>query len=114
MPTLSTAKHTPGPWAESDWMESFVSITHDGLVVAEVQPKLWNGTPKISRAEVKANARLIAAAPDLLEALKSVTADADEAIKEAGGCDHSVGICMCPEKRNVERAREAIARAEGN
>jgi hypothetical protein len=30
------------------------------------------------------------------------------AIEDFGGCDHQVGICMCPEIRALERASEAI------
>lgn len=55
------AEHTPGPWkAEYDLVEG-----PDGAYVA----KAIIGVP---REEYLANARLIAAAPDLLEALENV------------------------------------------
>ena len=53
-------QHTPGPW----W--------HSGLEVGTV-PMMMVKVAKVSGAnhqEAQANARLIAAAPDLLEALK--------------------------------------------
>lgn len=101
-----TAKHTPGPWEQSDWMESFVSVTHGGLVVAEVQPKLWNGKPNLTRAEVKANARLIAAAPDLLKALLV----ADELL----GCTVAEDEADKPAfKQDRATIRAAIAKATG-
>ena len=55
-------QHTPGPW----W--------HSGLEVGTV-PMMMVKVAKVSGAnhqEAQANARLIAAAPDLLEALKRV------------------------------------------
>lgn len=103
---MTTTKHTPGPWAESDWMESFVSVTHDGYVVAEVQPKLWNGVPRITRAEVKANARLIAATPELLAALEAILAHPAAAQAEKRG-----SLVYAPEE--LRRARAAIAKAKG-
>ncbi len=65
-------RHTPGPWEidEGDGMPiakvSFRAITAPG--VAHVGAGL-------SRDEIDANARLIAAAPDLLEGLTALLAD---------------------------------------
>lgn len=69
--------HTPGPWN-----------TGGVMTRVEVQPKGWRvpmcvadchpaGYPPESEAERVANARLIAAAPDLLEALESLVEDYD-------------------------------------
>ena len=54
--------HTPGPWSVSGW-----SILEDtnGTLICEVLP--WN---EEGSAEDHANAHLIAAAPELLEALE--------------------------------------------
>ena len=61
-------KHTPGPWYQSS------TGNHQGLVVAET-----NGE-NIAAVYDKANAALIAAAPEMLEALRklkdSTSADA--------------------------------------
>jgi hypothetical protein len=62
-----TSKHTPGPWEQCD---EFGPITHgtcakavnDNFLVASC-------TGYYGREQAQANARLIAAAPDLLEAL---------------------------------------------
>jgi hypothetical protein len=89
------AKHTPGPWAAND----------DGLVLGNLDnyegeaPLVctcgsaddFNMEPDLHLA----NARLIAAAPDLLDALETIA---------AGNTDPD---------RMVEIAREAIARTEG-
>lgn len=54
------SKHTPGPWAPSDETCNYV----------------WSGDTCVARMaetdEKEANARLIAAAPELLEALRRV------------------------------------------
>lgn len=61
------SKHTPGPWvfqAHDHWLPAVVigeSVWHAGLVTGRERP-----------GEHEANARLIAAAPDLLAALKAL------------------------------------------
>lgn len=89
-----SAKHTPGPWVvfEDDyerhvlgpmtgraWMDNCVATVRDG-------------------ANIDANAHLIAAAPELLEALKSFPGFTDDA---------TVGDPW------IEKIRAAIAKAEG-
>lgn len=68
-------KHTPGPWAH---------INPDGFTVRHPQVYsdtgpvcnvTWLGDGRID--ELRANARIIAAAPDLLEALQEIVAAAD-------------------------------------
>ena len=57
------SKHTPGPWTFDNELEFICTDTppYGEWDVAKVN---------IVRAEAKANARLIAAAPDLLETVK--------------------------------------------
>lgn len=63
-----SAKHTPGPWKPACGARGSTcrhpAILHDG---GQVGNATWQG----SEAATDANARLIAAAPDLLEALKA-------------------------------------------
>lgn len=69
-------KHTPGPWKAKtleEWVEG-----KGGLVVIDA-PGKWLSLANAhihrdSREEGEANARLIAAAPDLLEALEAMDA----------------------------------------
>lgn len=63
--TTTKATHTPGPWAADLVSGSFYIVTDSGRTIA-VRTRGINE----SREEVDANARLIAAAPDLLEAAK--------------------------------------------
>ena len=93
-------KHTPGPWSLSD-------ETHrDGL-----RSKLIHGMPEGMLAIVRvehqgryygdANARLIAAAPDLLEMAKWAESAIAPFSKDPA------------EQSGIARLRAAIARAEG-
>lgn len=63
--------HTPGPWTPK-FDESYNVIGGDGATIA--QCKFISFLVRRSADEVAANARLIAAAPDLLEALKRARA----------------------------------------
>ena len=67
---MSKTKHTPGPWKTS-YTNISVVTAENGAVVARAS-KL-NGLMNL-----QANARLIAAAPDLLEALQTVVANAPD------------------------------------
>lgn len=76
-------KHTPGPW-EVDGEDSFSGVRHDGHPVTQwpmyricshnqlLSYALGDKTGLGSQEESNANARLIAAAPELLEACEQV------------------------------------------
>ncbi len=59
--TSSSAKHTPGNWAVPDGGVYPMVATHDSTIIC-----VLNDTGDV----MEANARLMAAAPDLLAALK--------------------------------------------
>ncbi len=68
------SKHTKGPWTASGFDEEYtdqINIKGDGFYVAAA---IWMGNP----GEQEANARLIAAAPELLEALEAVLQQVDD------------------------------------
>lgn len=80
-----TTKHTPGPWLATGWENTVVNIPdthHGGHLTICVYP----ASGQAPRSEAVANARLIAAAPDMLEALKAIAeaceANADSAMGE--------------------------------
>lgn len=123
MNTTHAVSHTPGPWAISTdntpWTEGDAEIAHangepfgltliltdildaDGEVVARCE---WEPGSTVERqAELEANARLIAAAPEMLEALRAL-------VEEHFAPRYGTG-----EKRAAdwERARAAITKAEG-
>ena len=85
----NTTSHTPGPWHTDGW-ENMVINDQWGTTIV-IAPGSSTGT----LGEMKANARLIAAAPDLLEAVKNLLAGPN-----------------WPGARMT--AEHAIAKAEGN
>jgi hypothetical protein len=101
--------HTPGPWEASPrdvTRDQYYINAYDGrngyFGIATVVPSaLGHG---------EANARLIAAAPDLLAALSEIEHALNHARKhDCAGFDCSV----CDSSRLAELARAAIAKAEG-
>ncbi len=105
---MSAAKHTPGPWYVSK--RNPLRVIESGpraLTLATVGTNGHGVTAEGAQAEAEANARLIAAAPELLDALR----DAMQAVEVFHGPiawevfrDHS------PE---MKRWRAAIAKATG-
>ena len=88
------SKHTKGPWeVRADWIVGFNGTLHIATI-----PRAFDGDYS------EANALLIAAAPDLLEALKDVL----DAFDCLGECDCE-GSSLCA----VCNAQNAIAKAEG-
>lgn len=102
---MSKAQHTQGPWkydgdgfdsvaAQDFGTEGYTVMTDDCTPICEV-----DGV--VDDEEAEANARLISAAPDLLEALKELT---EEAFKNmSGGKGHL-----------IDNAYAAIAKAPGD
>ncbi len=87
-------QHTPGPWKLNPAMDFSGTwdawLGKDGVTIAHIQSHK-------SKELTTANARLIAAAPELLEALKGLCEPADPAT----------------DSRRWEAAKAAIAKAEG-
>ena len=86
-----TANHTPGPWHVANG----VQIRGEREQIA----KVW----MMRGGEGNANARLIAAAPELLEALKACAAVC------AGETMNKRGLISA-----LEQARAALSKCEGN
>ena len=97
------AKHTKGPLAVLETPTAFVVKAADGLVVVRLswQP-MGLRIPHPTRDEALANARLIAAAPDMYEALS-------EFVREYDGFEDGDGN-PCP---TLARAIAALAKANG-
>ena len=98
VPAPTSPAHTPGPWdVEPKGSRHFVDGA-DGLTVAYI-----DRAGVRERIEIEANARLIAAAPTLLEALEAVLPDLEHYVATHGpGPDNRLAI-----------ARAAIAKARG-
>ena len=110
-------KHTPGPWLVMNTRDVFTGLAakaadgrstakDDGWHIADCAPsgsyvEGGSGLHELSLDEIKANARLIAAAPDLLDSLSEI-------FDYAGGADSALH-----DEYVMDRARAAIAKAEG-
>ena len=107
VPATPRPAHTPGPWTihESALSSSLVKELHIGTptrTAACVYDDCAAGV--LVRSEVEANARLIAAAPELLEALERISTAYDETLR------HPIAA---PLLQAIYGARAAIAKAKG-
>lgn len=101
---MSETKHTPGPWQYCFEGETAAFILeHDGSTVVKLSVTM-NTT---AHSALVANARLIAAAPELLEALEKLYAlvegESPSLLDEDSGGDSRLDIEICA----------AIAKAKG-
>jgi len=98
--------YTPGPYLIGAIRTLVLSRAGSVLAQTDVEPH-------IPEDAARANARLFAAAPDLLDAAKEALSGMD------GGEDHSMchtGICSrgeCTQCQRVDRLRAAVRKAEG-
>lgn len=112
-------KHTPGPWTPEFGEAYRVRAQQDGGQVAIMKNlKGRHGfAGRRNGDEVAANARLMAAAPELLEALQEAKAALEWCVEQGGGpaCEHESGgvVCFCKENNAISSARAAIAKATG-
>lgn len=104
---MTEAKYTPGPWKRNDFLDlkeiSLKAITCErlGFCVTFI-----NTDDKARVGEADANARLIAAAPELLEALILMVRTHEEPAETL--------LQETRELQWIEKARSAIAKATGN
>lgn len=112
---MKKAKYTPGTWKR----HHLTIKDPRGMVVAEASEpdRMLKGAERNEDMEwCKGNARLIAAAPELLEALQVCKAALDWVIEQGGGpaCEHEGGVvCFCKENNAINVAKVAIAKATG-
>jgi len=94
-------KHTEGPW------EAVAGTTTGMLVIAPNEPKVRRNVAAVGGPRREDRARLIAAAPDLLEVVKSFVAETVEYMTINNLGDPEI-------QHNVKWARQVIAKAEGS
>ena len=114
---MSAAKHTPGPWfVYPHHLDRFTIGDYNGgsgpcRVVADCAPRACitgAGDHSKGEAESEANARLIAAAPELLAALTHYL----HVMATAGGGDKQ--LFMAAIREADDKARAAIVKATGS
>lgn len=99
------SKHTKGPWTADivdDMLWEINSSGADWASIAEVTANIL-GALRVSTEDAEANAWLIAAAPELLEACKAILASAPNQVMRD---THPYAIAL-------KAVRAAIAKAEG-
>lgn len=99
------SKHTPGPWTSRPFGDSFAVMVSDKRVAY-----CYGAFADWDKETAEANAHLIAAAPELLEALKEMC--------EMHGGIHDEDCpeddtCGCYGKAFNDRINAVIAKAEG-
>lgn len=109
-------KFTPGPWtisrSRSGYPYQICALKQDDSAPGRVGTRItrWGAISLPSSAEGEANASLIAAAPELYEALRAVIAEADEGriVSASGDYIESRGP-----HHVMQDARAALAKATG-
>jgi hypothetical protein len=110
---MSESKHTPGPW-RAQLREGYVEqweVDGQWEVVATGETELWIADAASHIGCDEANARLIAAAPELLEALEHLAAIAGTGLLHRQSLDKQGMVELFEEARAAARA--AIAKAKG-
>lgn len=95
-------QHTPGPW---EFIPNRI-VAHDGQAIEICSIKQFDLLNDAEQCRIEADARLIAAAPELLEACKTALRDAMEPVGEHG-THYKV------HRDDVAAIRAAIAKAQG-
>jgi hypothetical protein len=86
-------KHTPGPWfAASEGSYKVASVTSNTGIYADTLPEA---------AQIAADARLIASAPDLLDALKRIS---EFRLQDFMGPCHMAMECVAVAKSAIAKA----------
>jgi hypothetical protein len=107
---MAEQKHTPGPWSA---VGAFIENRNTGTAVCKTMCRFNEEGHFPVEAEADANARLIAAAPELLEALRGFAN-----LAEYSDIVNSMATVLRPHERagfveSFSKARAAIAKAEG-
>src|SRR3990170_4794439 len=121
--TANTPTHTPGPWhcpginskyGVSDWKQANITTGSEyAPIIATVHTEASTYLGEIDHDTMLANARLIAACPDLLYELEQACLSLDELAKEyIEGIGHNATARGVREQ--TRRARAAIEKAKGS
>ena len=112
---MEQQKHTPGPW-EAEWHRKYKQwnvFPESGKAVVSVTDLCG----EYSKEETEANARLIAAAPDLLEALKAIVSNQIRCLEDNPLMKKESRpypwVEMDIHRSDLDAARAAIAKATG-
>ncbi len=115
MATILTSRtrgsHTPGPWElhhDVGGVNSVRVCVPDATTERGCRPIAEAEILGVPRRVAEANARLIAAAPELLATVKALVASVDDHDADMAGTGHA-----CADAAVLTAARAAIVKAEG-
>lgn len=110
MPTPTRSTHTPGPWKVSGTLisaqgQTVARVLHRYTTTKRRCPPDFEAGATANGTERDANAALIAAAPELVDALENLLADGAGRPKT---CGHEY-TCICPERQALAALTKAGA-----
>lgn len=106
-----SAGYTPGPWVITPLNTTFKVVSHDGVKVVSTSWHDHVRKPYPLKAEARANVYLIAAAPDLYEALTKALDDALYSFATERNID---GKEYLRRSAIIDQACAALAKARGD
>lgn len=116
------SEHTPGPWCVDEtkalgaygvWTGYATHPGHDGQGYASQICSLLPAKGEIGREQRDANARLIAAAPDLLKTVEGIFPDEDWERHEGVPLGDRITVTLTCTGAELLALRDAIKRARG-
>ena len=110
----SVAGHTPGPWKVLTSFGSTLkghAVAYEDEQTMSIVARCWDNDTAEEHGSFEANARLIAAAPELLEAAKLMLNRMGESVR---ACGHTESLKSFYENSIfADQLRAAISKAEG-
>ena len=104
-------RHTPGPWKIEQGTNGDAVITHSDTELRSHVARIYAATLCPEHGTVEDNARLIAAAPDLLEALQAIAGKGIAGLPERFDDLTTVNVPVLV--KAIWDARAAITKATG-
>lgn len=109
-PTLDSVGFTPGPWT-ADGADVLAKVGHVTFFVHDYSRAI---KADVGEYEAKANATLIAAAPDLYAAINDALLQIEDGPNDCSGTmSDGTRVWKGSFLRRVEAMRDALAKAEG-
>lgn len=106
---MTKETHTLGPWVTDPEFDHQVVLGADGVMVADCAIMAWDSGKELRTADAcRQNARLIAAAPDMLAALKGAVTLAEMLVWPKSMGDEVEAAL----KVRLEAIRAAVAKVE--
>lgn len=111
---MNKLEHTPGPWRADN--RGLYIFDKENIMICEIRGWGYLSTT-MSEAEAvkkqKANADLIAAAPEMAEGFIEAIKEEIQTLEDCGPCDHSTGICVCGLEAQIGSHKDIIEKATG-